>query len=195
MGGRRWAGAVAGWIVFAGAAPAAPSTHLPPTHWAVRAAERLDNLGLVTDYLPAQRSVPISEVERVLSEAAKSASPELRATAEGWLRQLHEELGGASSGFGVNASLWVDRSAEVRVSPATPLHPPPAVIASAPTSPGWAMGASAKASAWLAAGAVDFALSDGRVHPLGPGRRRRSSARGRSRWGGARWAMAPAPGW
>jgi hypothetical protein len=46
---------------------------LPAEHWAVRAAARLEAMGLAPGYLPAQRAVPRSLVARALDQAAESA--------------------------------------------------------------------------------------------------------------------------
>ncbi len=46
---------------------------LPPGHWAVRAAERADRMGLLRRWLPAQNAVPRRVVGAALAEAADAA--------------------------------------------------------------------------------------------------------------------------
>lgn len=68
---------------------------LPRTHWAVEAARRVDALGLSTDYLPAQRTVPLDVVERTLRQAAERASaadPDLAALTAAWYARLLAEF-------------------------------------------------------------------------------------------------------
>lgn len=81
----------------AGAVPVeAPGTSplLPRDHWAVRALERLDALGLTPDYLPAQHAVPRDEAARHLRSAVAAAAgrPELQALALGWCERFVEEF-------------------------------------------------------------------------------------------------------
>ncbi len=54
------------------APPASPL--LPPTHWAVEAAERLYELGLAPGWMPAQRAAPLLVVARTLREGAALAA-------------------------------------------------------------------------------------------------------------------------
>lgn len=83
----------------AGEAPrdvASPS--LPWNHWAVRAVERLDALGLVADWLPAQREVPLIAVALALDEADQRAPtewPAMSALVAAWNGRLHDEWPGA----------------------------------------------------------------------------------------------------
>ncbi|HEU0298905.1 MAG TPA: capsule assembly Wzi family protein [Longimicrobium sp.] len=73
---------------------------LPPGHWAVRAAGRLEGVGLAPSYLPAQGAVPRAAVFAALLEAASavfddSGHPprgEWEALLEGWLERFVEEF-------------------------------------------------------------------------------------------------------
>jgi hypothetical protein len=78
-----------GWL---GDPPASPL--LPPDHWAVRAAERAEALGLADNYLPAQTAVPRAVVLAVLEHAALLAEerPALAGLAAGWLARFREEF-------------------------------------------------------------------------------------------------------
>lgn len=87
-----------GWL---GDSPASPL--LAPDHWAVRAAERAEALGLADNYLPAQAAVPRAVVLAVLEHAAVMAEerPALRGLAAGWLARFREEFpayGGDAAG-------------------------------------------------------------------------------------------------
>lgn len=76
------------------ALPAA-SPLLPPDHWAVRAADRAEALGLAPGYHPAQRSVPRAAVGEALRQAALSGEergPGLAALARGWRERFVEEF-------------------------------------------------------------------------------------------------------
>lgn len=78
----------------AAALPAA-SPPLPADHWATRAADRAEALGLVPGYLPAQRSVPRAAVGEALRTAAFEAEarhPRLAALARGWRERFVEEF-------------------------------------------------------------------------------------------------------
>ncbi|HEX2080221.1 MAG TPA: capsule assembly Wzi family protein [Longimicrobium sp.] len=78
--------------------PASPL--LPPGHWAVRAAERLEAAGLAPSYLPAQGAVPRAAAMAALLEAGSavfsvSAHPRRDgwgALLEGWLERFVEEF-------------------------------------------------------------------------------------------------------
>ncbi|HET6229136.1 MAG TPA: capsule assembly Wzi family protein [Longimicrobiaceae bacterium] len=76
--------------------PLPVSPMLPPTHWAVAAAWRAEALGLVSGYLPAQRSVPRMVVARALREAAYRAAshprPGLAEMTRGWYERFVEEF-------------------------------------------------------------------------------------------------------
>lgn len=50
------------------------SSMLPPEHWAVDALRRADALGLLPDYLPAQRAVRVSVAGDALRQAARRAA-------------------------------------------------------------------------------------------------------------------------
>jgi hypothetical protein len=76
-----------------GRLPASPL--LAPDHWAVRAAWRAENLGLVHGFLPAQRAVPRLVVARALEQAAAAAlrrDSRTAAMAAGWVRRFREEF-------------------------------------------------------------------------------------------------------
>lgn len=101
----RGGGALAAQTVPAAADSAASEPHathgrsasavLPPEHWAVRAAERAEALGLAGDYLPAQDAVERGLVLDALEHAARAArerSPRLAALAAGWLARYREEF-------------------------------------------------------------------------------------------------------
>lgn len=73
--------------------PASPP--LPGGHWAVRAAERAEALGLVSVWLPAQRSAPRAAVGAALREAAERApaeAPHLESLARAWWERFAEEF-------------------------------------------------------------------------------------------------------
>jgi hypothetical protein len=79
------------------APPASPL--LRPDHWAVQAAGRLEELGLVERYMPAQRAVPILAVARVLAEAeerARTARPDLAPLVAAWRERFEREWSGAA---------------------------------------------------------------------------------------------------
>lgn len=68
---------------------------LPPEHWAVRAVERADALGLAGGFFPAQDAVPRGVVLDALEHAAARAqerSPGLGRVAQGWLERFREEF-------------------------------------------------------------------------------------------------------
>jgi hypothetical protein len=68
---------------------------LPPDHWAVRAAARLEGMGLAPGYLPAQRAVPRQTVALVLERAAERTArgrPDLAYLTEGWWTRFREEF-------------------------------------------------------------------------------------------------------
>lgn len=73
--------------------PASPL--LPPDHWAVRAANRAEALGLAPGYLPAQRAVPRAQVAAALREAegrARAHAPKLASLAAAWWRRFRSEF-------------------------------------------------------------------------------------------------------
>ena len=96
---RRLARAVTVAVALAGAA--APlgaqgaSGLLPGDHWAVEAVWRLEELGLVRGFVPAQRAVPISAVAAALEEARGRAPAARRELVEGWYDRFAAEFGGA----------------------------------------------------------------------------------------------------
>ncbi len=65
----------------------AASPLLPPDHWAVKAADRLEELGLVDRFMPAQRAVPLLAVRRALAEGeerARAVRPDLVSLVKAW---------------------------------------------------------------------------------------------------------------
>ena len=79
------------------APPASPL--LPPDHWAVTAAGRLEELGLVHRFMPAQRAVPLLAVARALAEGeerARAARPDLVPLVKAWRQRFEEEWSGAA---------------------------------------------------------------------------------------------------
>ena len=72
------------------------SPFLGPDHWAVRAAERAEAMGLVPGYFPAQGAVPRHVVSAALAEAAWRArergDARLLELAGGWERRFAEEF-------------------------------------------------------------------------------------------------------
>jgi hypothetical protein len=67
---------------------------LPPEHWAVRAAARLDGVGLVTGFLPANQAAPMYMVWAALEEGARRAEierPAMAALAKGWKEKFQSE--------------------------------------------------------------------------------------------------------
>jgi hypothetical protein len=97
---------------------------LPEDHWAVRAAARVEALGLAPDYVPAQRGVPRHVVARALRDAAERAEGGAMAgLAAGWLARFGAEFpeyrGPRSPGFallGGSAAAGV-KKVESRLSP------------------------------------------------------------------------------
>jgi hypothetical protein len=79
------------------APPASPL--LPPDHWAVKAADRLEELGLVDRYMPAQRAVPLLAVQRALAEAeerARAVRPDVASLVKAWRERFDQEWSGAA---------------------------------------------------------------------------------------------------
>jgi hypothetical protein len=73
----------------------AASPLLPPGHWAVRAAQRAEAMGLADGWLPAQGAVPRGAVLDALERAAAAAGerpPRTAALARGWLARFREEF-------------------------------------------------------------------------------------------------------
>ncbi len=78
--------------------PASPL--LPPDHWSVRAAERLHELGLAPDWLPAQRAAPLWVVGHTLAAAAECAergAPSWASLAKAWAARFAVEFPRASA--------------------------------------------------------------------------------------------------
>lgn len=83
-------------LVVLGALGEAPpaSPLLPPDHWAVKAAERLEQLGLVERWMPAQRAVPLLAVEGALAEGERRAAerrPDLVPLLAAWRERFAQE--------------------------------------------------------------------------------------------------------
>lgn len=70
----------------------AASPLLPPGHWAVRAAERAEAMGLAPGYLPSQRAAPRAVVYAALREAAEAERGGTSRLARGWLARFREEF-------------------------------------------------------------------------------------------------------
>jgi len=71
---------------------------LPPDHWAVKAADRLEELGLLDHYMPAQRAVPLVDVAAAFVEGerhAQESHPELVRIIRTWRERLGREWSGA----------------------------------------------------------------------------------------------------
>lgn len=85
-------------LCLAGRAAAAQDAYLPlpPGHWALDAVRRAEALGLVTHYLPAQRTASREEVGAALGEALENARgrPGLEGLARGWALRYREEFTG-----------------------------------------------------------------------------------------------------
>lgn len=67
---------------------------LPEDHWAVRAAARVEALGLAPDYFPPQRAVPRHVVARALEAAARNARGRgrLAELTAGWWERFRAEF-------------------------------------------------------------------------------------------------------
>jgi hypothetical protein len=68
---------------------------LPPGHWAVRAAERAEAMGLAPGWFPAQDAAPRGAVLDALEQAAEAAEggdPLLASLAHGWVDRFREEF-------------------------------------------------------------------------------------------------------
>lgn len=150
--------AAAPWAA-AGAEPAPASPLLPPGHWAVQAAERLHQMGLAPDWLPAQRAAPVLVVGRTLEAAAAASTGAPAALARAWNERFHSEFAGAqgpASGpvllGGALAGGYQRGTAQPLPSPATPI--PAALRLVAPRSDPFAeLRAAAALGSHLAAGA------------------------------------------
>ena len=118
--------------------PAAPeelpkygvSPLLPPEHWAVRAATRLDGVGLVTGWLPANQAAPMYMVWAALDEGARRAEaerPAMAAVAKGWKEKFQQEWRGIDE-KGLLRFLGGQASVGYRYDGVTPepVSPPPA---------------------------------------------------------------------
>jgi hypothetical protein len=109
---------------------------LPPEHWAVRAATRLDGVGLVTGFLPASQAAPLYMVWAALEEGARRAGterPELEALARGWRDKFLAEWSGADE-KGLWRLVGMGASAGYGWSGASP-SPPPGPDGPGPLSP------------------------------------------------------------
>jgi len=88
----------AGKALAAEAPPASPL--LPPGHWAVRAAERLHEVGLAPDWLPSQRAVPLLVVGKTLEDAARLAgreAPQVEPLTTAWTQRFRAEFPGSAA--------------------------------------------------------------------------------------------------
>lgn len=130
--------AAAALVALALAAPAArgdpaASPLLPPDHWAVRAADRLEQLGLVDGWLPAQRAVPVRAVASALAEGAARAlerRPELATEVAAWRDRFRREWRlGDPAGLALTGG-WVGAGLELgSVRQVTTPSPLPSAIA------------------------------------------------------------------
>lgn len=144
-------------LVALAAAPASAwppaSPLLPPDHWAVRAAERLHELGLAPDWLPAQRAAPLWVVGQTLAGAAERAergAPSWAPLAKAWAARFAVEFPRASGpGPGVRiAGAAVGLGAQLgHVREPAPLAPAPGFVAL--TAPGDAAVGDASAAVLL----------------------------------------------
>jgi hypothetical protein len=138
---------------------------LRPDHWAVRAVERLEALGLVEDWLPAQKSVPILDVADALvrvEAAAREARPDLLALVSGWRERFAQEWpgsAGAAAILGARAGVGAEGGSATE---GTPRIAPDALHLAAPrTEPFATVAGAGRLGAHLAAGV------DGRLAPSG----------------------------
>jgi hypothetical protein len=130
------------------------SALLPPQHWAVRAATRLDGVGLVTGYLPANQAAPMYMVWAALDEGARRAEterPAMAALARGWKEKFQQEWRGIDE-KGLLRFLGAQASAGYRYDGVTP---EPAAIPPA----AWSLTPPDESTPFLAA-EVAGALSD-----------------------------------
>jgi len=145
----------------AGEPPASPL--LPPRHWAVEAAERLYELGLAPDWLPAQRAVPLAVVMRTLDDAARRApseAPGAAPLARAWASRFAAEFRGAGEAretwspvlLGAHASLGFESGAVRQAASGQPAGPAALVPVAPRTDPVAAAGAAAGLGPHLAAG-------------------------------------------
>lgn len=123
----------AGSALAAEAPPASPL--LPPSHWAVKAAERIYEVGLAPGWLPAQRAVPLAVVGRTLAEAASLAehqAPRYASLARTWDERFRREFpraNQAGQGKVVLAGAAVRGGVELGEARSTPpLSPQPGFI-------------------------------------------------------------------
>lgn len=82
-------------LALPGAAGAQASPLLPPDHWAVEAVWRIEALGLVPEFLAAERSIPRRVAGEVLREAADEAETRGAAWAgltADWVARFAEEF-------------------------------------------------------------------------------------------------------
>ena len=132
------------WLLLAVATPALAeelpsygvSPLLPPEHWAVRAATRLDGVGLVTGWLPANQAAPMYMVWAALDEGARRAEaerPGMAALAKGWKEKFQQEWRGIDE-KGLLRFLGGQASVGYRYDGVTPepASPPPATWSLAP---------------------------------------------------------------
>jgi hypothetical protein len=147
-------------LVPASATPAA-SPFLPPDHWAVEALERLDALGLVSGWMPAQKSVPVLAVAAALDAAAAEAetsAPSLTAIIGRWRARLVQEWPGIVNSRAVlRARIAVGaRVGDATEDPAKPVPAGPSALRLVdPTDTPYALaGAAVRVGAHVAAAAT-----------------------------------------
>lgn len=128
-----------------GPPPASPL--LPPDHWAVHAADRLEQLGLVDRWLPAQKAVPIQAVAEALADGVQNARrrrPDLLDEVTSWFQRFTYEFRlteGTPSVFGAHMGVGYEWG---HVRPVAVPSPLPAALhlEAPPSSPYVELGAS-----------------------------------------------------
>jgi Capsule assembly protein Wzi len=162
--------------------PASPL--LPPDHWSVAAVERLHEVGLLPEWMPAQRAAPIAAVARALDAAAERAEREAKAyapLARAWRERFAAEWPRAAgieaapaTLLGASASLGYEGASLATVAPAS-TRPAALLLGAAESRAAGSARAAATAGEHLAAGAdvhvtaTDATLRSGEVvGALGP---------------------------
>jgi Capsule assembly protein Wzi len=141
---------------------------LPSGHWAVEAVDRLDALGLLRDWMPAQKSVPVLAVAAALEAAEAEAevqAPALSALVRRWRARFAEEWPGVVSGRPVlGASVGVGIQTGDAVEDTTqpvPAGPSPLRLVAGADTPYLVVGGAARAGAHVAAAATIRTNADG----------------------------------
>jgi capsule assembly protein Wzi len=122
--------AVATRVALAATPPPA-SPLLPPDHWAVDATRRLHDVGLLPEWMPAQRAVPLLAIARALAEADERATRDgspYAAAVRAWRARFAAEWRGADGG---STAVRPERSAEPEPTPVRPersAEPEPAPV-------------------------------------------------------------------